>query len=262
MGRWFPVKVDVVVAPNPGLMTGPGTNTWIVSVDGETAIIDPGPMIVEHVERVRSAVGDSRPVAVLVTHGHPDHAPAARPLADDLGVPVVAHGAGGHVTPDRTVADGDTISVGGSALTVVHTPGHTADSISFRLDAALFVGDHVMGGSTVVVEDMAAYMGSLERLKGIGVDRLYPGHGPVIDAPDAVIDEYLEHRRARESEVAAAVSDGAATVSDVVAIVYRDVDPRLHPVAEVSVAAHLRKLEGEGALRFDEASGRIQAGTR
>lgn len=231
-------------------MTGPGTNTWIVDDGGEVAIIDPGPLSDTHGDAIRAAMVGSRPVAVLVTHTHPDHAPAANPLAEEFGIPAVGFGDGPGFAADRTVADGDEIDVGALSLRVVATPGHTRDSICFRLEDDLFTGDHVMGGSTVVVEDMSAYMASLERLVGTGLRRLYPGHGPVIDHPDDILASYLAHRLDRERQIVQALHDGAASVDGVVAMVYEDVDPALHPVAAVSVAAHLRALVADG--RADE----------
>jgi glyoxylase-like metal-dependent hydrolase (beta-lactamase superfamily II) len=240
------LAVESILAPNPGLMTGPGTNTWIVDDGGETAIIDPGPRSEEHGDAIRAAVAGSRPVAVLVTHTHPDHAPEANPLAEEFGIPAVGFGDGPDFAADRRVTDGDEIAVGGLSLRVVETPGHTPDSICFRLGDDLFTGDHVMGGSTVVIEDMGAYMASLERLVGTGLRRLYPGHGPVIDQPDDVLATYLAHRLDRERQIVRALHDGATSVDGIVAMVYHDVDPALHPVAAVSVAAHLRVLVADG----------------
>jgi glyoxylase-like metal-dependent hydrolase (beta-lactamase superfamily II) len=245
------VDVDVVVAPNPGLMTGAGTNTWVLRSQGEAVIVDPGPVIGGHLDEIRLRLEGAATVAVLVTHGHPDHAPAANRLAVELGTEALGRAGAPGFTPDRLVMDGDAIRFGEARLTVVATPGHTADSTSFLTEDALFSGDHVIGGSTVVVEDMAAYMTSLERVAAMGPNRIYPGHGPVIDDPAGVLDQYLRHRRAREAAILDAVNDGATTVDAVVAIVYQDVDARLHPVARISVGAHLHKLADEGAVTFD-----------
>jgi len=240
------LAVERILAPNPGLMTGPGTNTWLVDDGGEVAVIDPGPRLEEHGDAIRAAVAGFRPVAVLVTHAHPDHAPAANSLAEEFGVPAVGFGDGPDFAADRTVTDGDEIVVGDRSLLVVETPGHTPDSICFRLGDDLFTGDHVMGGSTVVVEDMGAYMASLERLVGTGLRRLYPGHGPVIDQPEEVLATYLAHRLDRDQQIVRALHGGATSVDEIVAMVYQDVDPALHPVAAVSVAAHLRALVADG----------------
>jgi glyoxylase-like metal-dependent hydrolase (beta-lactamase superfamily II) len=253
------MKVDLVLAPNPSLFTGPGTNTWIVSDDGEAVVIDPGPVIAEHREATLAALGGLDPVAVLVTHTHPDHAPAANALATELGVPTVARMDGPEFTADRTVAEGDTVEVGGLVVEVMATPGHTPDSTCFRIGDRLFTGDHVMGGSTVIVDDMADYLASLRRLLGIGLKTINPGHGPVIEDAEGIVSEYLEHRLERERQIVDAVEDGAATVGAVVARVYRDVDPSLHPAAAISVDAHLRKLAAEGRVAYgdgDDAWGR------
>lgn len=239
------MPIEQIVAPNPGLMTGPGTNTWIAVSGGESVVIDPGPMIEKHMERVIGAIAGTIPIAVLITHTHPDHAPAANPLAALLGVPAMGRSDGPDFVADRRLADGDVVTFGDSHLAAVATPGHTLDSTCFRLGDELFTGDHIMGGSTVVVEDMAAYMASLELLVDVGLTRMYPGHGPVIDDPDRVVVDYVAHRRAREHAIAAAVDGGADSVEAIVETVYRDVDRALHPVAAVSVAAHLRKLIDE-----------------
>ena len=244
------MNVELVLAPNPSLLTGAGTNTWVVSDAGEAVVIDPGPVIPEHRQSTLLALDDLAPVAVLVTHTHPDHAPAANALADELGVPAVARMDGPGFVADRTVGDGDTVEVGGLAIEVLATPGHTPDSTCFRAADLLFSGDHVMGGSTVIVDDMADYLASLRRLLGIGVRKIHPGHGPVIDDAEAVVTAYIEHRLERERQILAAAAHGAATVAEVVAEVYRDVDPARHRAAASSVDAHLRKLAAEGRVAY------------
>ena len=134
----------------------------------------------------------------------------------------------------------------------IATPGHTPDSTCYRIDDALFTGDHIMGGSTVIVEDMADYIASLHSVYGTGVATIYPGHGPVIDDPDTVIAEYIAHRTEREGQILAAVRAGADSVGAVVEAVYHDVDPSLHPAAALSVNAHLRKLADEGEVTFPD----------
>jgi len=244
------MTVDLVLAPNPSLFTGPGTNTWVVSSDGEAIVIDPGPVIGSHLAAIHAALEGLVPRAVLVTHTHPDHAPAANPLAVDLGVPAVGAAPGPGFRPDRAIADGEGVEFGALVAVAVATPGHTPDSTSYRVGDALFTGDHIMGGSTVIVEDMADYMASLSAVHGTGLARIYPGHGPVIDDPDSLIAGYIAHRLEREAQVLAAVREGAGTVGEVVEGVYRDVDRALHPAAALSVNAHLRKLAAEGAVRF------------
>jgi glyoxylase-like metal-dependent hydrolase (beta-lactamase superfamily II) len=122
------MRIHLVLAPNPGPMTGPGTNTWLVAAAGEAVVIDPGPEIDSHLDAVVAALGDLTPVGVAVTHTHPDHAPGAGPLARRLGVPSMGPVPGGGFSPDRRVADGDLIEIGDEGLAVLATPGHTADS--------------------------------------------------------------------------------------------------------------------------------------
>jgi glyoxylase-like metal-dependent hydrolase (beta-lactamase superfamily II) len=245
------MNIEVVLAPNPGLFTGPGTNTWVITSRGESVIIDPGPVIDSHLSAIRATVSSADVRAVLITHTHPDHAPAANGLAEDLGVPAIGSAAGPEFRPDRLIADGEGVEFGGLEAVCVATPGHTPDSVCFRVGDALFTGDHIMGGSTVVVEEMSDYLESLRRLQSTGLQALYPGHGPVIDAPDATIEEYISHRLQREAQVLDAVGKGAGSLGAVVADVYRDVDPNLHPIAAMSVAAHLEKLSIEGKVEIE-----------
>lgn len=249
------MNVEVVLAPNPGMFTGPGTNTWILSSEGAAVVIDPGPDDPSHRMATLGAVAALRPVAVVVTHHHPDHAPGAGALAGLLGVPAIGPAASPDFRPDRLISDGDVVVCGAIDIVAVATPGHTADSTCYRVDDALFTGDHIMGGSTVIVEDMADYLTSLHKLHGTGLKVLYPGHGPVMHDPDRMIEEYVDHRLQRESQILSAVRAGARTVGDVVQGVYRDVDPMLHPAAAVSVAAHLRKLADDGLVAFEGGSG-------
>jgi glyoxylase-like metal-dependent hydrolase (beta-lactamase superfamily II) len=237
-----------VLAPNPGPFTGPGTNTWVVTDAGEAVVVDPGPVIATHLEAIVHAVGEAAPVAVVVTHTHPDHAPAANPLATRLGVPAIGFAAGPEFDPTETVADGDRIALGGTAMTVVHTPGHTSDHVCLVVDGVMFTGDHVMGGSTVIIEDAAAYLDSLHRVIRVGPDHLCPGHGP--EMPDAVpaVEAVIAHRRRREEEILAAVADGAEGLADIVAAVYPDVPAGLRPAAEQQVRVQVRKLVDERRL--------------
>lgn len=243
--------IDRVLAPNPGPLTGSGTNTWVVASRGEAVIIDPGPIIEPHLDAIRSVVSQTEVCAVLVTHAHPDHAPAANPLATEFGVPAIGSRSGPEFSPDRSVADGEGVGFGGLEAVCVATPGHTPDSVCYRIRNTLFTGDHIMGGSTVVVEDMIDYLNSLRKLQSTGLEALYPGHGPVIDAPDSVIAEYVSHRIEREGQIIAALERGADSLRAIVADVYRDTDPALHPAAALSVTAHLAKLRTEGRVDTD-----------
>lgn len=238
----------LVRAPNPGLFTGPGTNTWIVASAGSAVVIDPGPEIESHREATLAALVSFEPVAVLVTHHHPDHAPAANSLAAALEVPAIGPAPGPGFSPDRLVSDGDVVACGDLEVVAVATPGHTPDSTCYRVGEALFTGDHIMGGSTVIVEDMAEYLNSLRRLQGTAIRILYPGHGDPMPDAQGVIAGYLAHRLERERMILEAVRAGAGTLGTVVETVYRDVDPVLHSAAALSAGAHLRKLAAEGAV--------------
>jgi glyoxylase-like metal-dependent hydrolase (beta-lactamase superfamily II) len=244
------MRVERVLAPNPGPYTGSGTNSYVVSAEGDAVILDPGPVIDGHLAAIERAVDGLVPQAVLVTHTHPDHAPAANVLGDRWRVPVLGYAAGPHFEPTQTLGDGDEVAVGSVALTAVHTPGHTADHLCYRMGRAVFTGDHVIGGSTVIIEDAAAYMRSLRRVLDLAPDRLYPGHGPVIEDGSAAIEEYLAHRLERERQVMAAIGAGGSTVADIVSVVYADVDPSLRNAAAHQVETQLQKLVAEGRLTW------------
>jgi len=242
------VRIERVLAPNAGPFTGPGTNTWLLESDGKVVVIDPGPVSDAHFDAILAAIGRRSVASVLVTHTHSDHAPLANPLARELHVPAYGHAAGPEFDPDLRLTEGSTVTVGGIALEVIHTPGHSDDHLCFLTGRILFTGDHIMGGSSVMVEDMGSYLRSLERLQGLDLDRLYPGHGPEIERPQEVISWYIAHRLQREQEILEAIAGGAIDVDAIVESVYRTVDPSLHPLAARSVAAHLRKLEQEGRM--------------
>jgi len=243
--------VQRVLAPNPGIMTGPGTNTYVVGDLEEVVVIDPGPDDDSHRDAVVAAIGARRVSAVLATHHHPDHWPLARRLCVDTAAPLLAHGLPGVLDPDEVVLDGHEVAAGAVRMRAVHTPGHTSDHLCWYLEEQriLFTGDHVMSGSTVVIAppegNMATYLVSLERTREMAPTLLMPAHGSVIDQPDTVFGDYLTHRRERERQVLHALEPTGSTVAEIVAAVYVDVAEVLHPVARYSVLAHLLKLEGE-----------------
>ena len=243
------MKIERVLANNPGVFTGTGTNTWLLDDgNGHVVVIDPGPVDTTHGRAIVDRIGDRQVEAVLVTHTHIDHAPLANPLARDLCVPAIGHAPGPHFEPDERLLDGAKLEVGNLELLVVHTPGHADDHLCFRAGNALFSGDHIMGGSSVMVDEMGSYLQSLEKLKDTGLERLHPGHGEEMAEPDQVIDWYLAHRRQRHEQVYQAIVDGRQTIDAIVEMIYSDVDKSLHPLAARSVAAHLTLLSDEGRI--------------
>jgi len=254
------VRVERILAPNPGPFTGPGTNTYVIISGGEALIIDPGPLERPHAEAISSALDDLRPRGILVTHTHEDHAPLANPLAADLGVPVYGFAPGPNFKPDLLLADEDCVTFGSEHVQAVHTPGHSRDHLCFLAGDCLFTGDHIMGGSSVVVEDMGAYLASLRKLQELDLARLYPGHGLVMHDPAGIVAGYIEHRLEREQQVLAAIETGASTVVDILQTVYADVDPALHPLAAMSVRAHVAKLVDDGVVQHQGEDGLSLAG--
>ncbi|GMQ93282.1 MAG: MBL fold metallo-hydrolase [Acidimicrobiia bacterium] len=242
--------IEVVLAPNPSLYTGPGTNTYLLSSGSEVLIVDPGPVIDTHAAAIIAAVGERTAVGVVVTHTHPDHAPLANPLAMTLGVPVFGFGPGPEFIPNVPLADGSTVPFGANEIIAVHTPGHTADHLCFRLGATLLTGDHIMEGSSVIIEDAAAYLDSLYRVRDLGVERLEPGHGTGIDDAGKAIADYIDHRNERELQIVAAVTDGAGTVGDIVDVVYAGIPAGLRRAAVHQVGVQLTKLSRDGAISF------------
>ncbi|MBM3345180.1 MAG: MBL fold metallo-hydrolase [Betaproteobacteria bacterium] len=268
-----------ITAPNPGMMTGPGTNSYIIgriSGRGDAtrfAVLDPGPDLPQHVDALLAATG-GRIGWVLATHTHRDHSPAAAMIKARLG-----KGAGVEFIgrpppdeerqdqsfqPDHIVNDGDRISVAGCAIRVIATPGHASNQCCYLLEEEklLFTGDHIMQGSTVVIippdGNMAVYMAALRKLQGEDLEWLAPGHGYLIGAPQVAIERLLVHRQSRENKVVEALRAlGEPGMDALVATVYDDVPPALHPMASRSLLAHLIKLQDEG--RAAEAAGRWRA---
>ena len=243
-----------ILAPNPGRMTGPGTNTYLVGVD-EIAVIDPGPEDASHLEAIIGCGGD-RIRWILCTHTHPDHAPGAAALREATGAQVLAFRSRDGLRVDRRLGQGDHIEATEFRLSVHHTPGHASNHLCFLLEQErmLFSGDHVMEGSTVVIKppdgDMADYLESLARVRALRLRSIAPGHGQLIDEPNRVLDWYIEHRLEREAQVLACVQ--RATRIRIAAIVdelYVGLVPELVPMARRSVHAHLRKLAAEDRVR-------------
>jgi len=272
-----------VIAENPSKFTYRGTGTYVVG-EGDVAVIDPGPVLDSHRDAIAAALDGARVTAICVTHCHADHSPLAAWLAAETGAPTIAFGphpppdpadreaedaAAVKVeestdfafTPDVRVADGDVAATGrGWTLRAVHTPGHTSNHTCFAFEeqAVLFPGDHVMGWSTTVVSppdgDMATYVESLRKVAGRSGDRTYwPTHGPPIEDPQRYVQALIDHRMERERAVLDLVRRGVGEVPAIVAVLYADVDPRLHEPAGRTVLAHLRKLIVDGDVRADGA---------
>jgi glyoxylase-like metal-dependent hydrolase (beta-lactamase superfamily II)/8-oxo-dGTP pyrophosphatase MutT (NUDIX family) len=260
-------RIVRLTAPNPGVMTGPGTNTYLLGdAASGIAVIDPGPAIDAHVQAiVDAAAGPIR--WILCTHTHVDHSPAAAPLAARTGATVLGMRAryperqDPTFAPVRELAHGERIEAGGCVLRVLHTPGHASNQLCFleERERLLFTGDHLMQGSTVVINppdgDMATYLASLRLLLGEDLGYIAPGHGFLMGKPHEMVERVLVHRLARENKVLAGLAAlESAALEDLVPRVYDDVPAGLHPVASRSLLAHLIKLREEG--RAAEAAGR------
>jgi len=257
-----------LLAPNASPFTYTGTQTHIVG-KGEVAVIDPGPDLPAHVEALLDALAGERVAAILCTHTHCDHSPASRPLAQATGAPIIgcaplAIADEGPLTdesfdaayaPGQVLADGEGIEGTGWTLRAVSTPGHTSNHLCFALPevGALFSGDHVMGWSTSIVSppdgDMAAYVASLAKLLDRDDAVYYPAHGPAVTDPKNHVRRLIEHRRGREAQILGHLERGEGRIPVMVADMYSDVDPRLHPAAGRSVLAHLLDMERRGLAR-------------
>lgn len=261
-----------LTAPNPGYMTGPGTNTYLLGNAEGVTVIDPGPADPDHVAAILAAApGPIR--QILVTHTHSDHSPAAALLRQQADVALLGWaprhpGQDGSFVPDREPADGERLSTTVGPLRVLHTPGHAANHLCFLFEpeGMLFTGDHIMQGSTVVISppdgNMATYLQSLERLLDLEMAWLAPAHGFLLDQPHQVIRDLIAHRLRREALVLKALQQAAdgLTESALLARVYTQLLPALRPVALRSLQAHLEKLRDEGRVVQDQAVWRCAGG--
>lgn len=271
-----------VIAPNPGPFTFHGTGTYILG-EGEVAVVDPGPLIGEHVEAILKAVEGERVSHILITHTHIDHSPAAAPLKEATGARTFGygpHGSGPHSSglfeagaeveeggdrdfvPDEVVRDGDMIEGRDWSVEAVHTPGHTSNHLCFALreENALLCGDHVMGWSTTIVSppdgDMGDYLASLDKLKARGHETFWPTHGAPIADPAAYIDALAAHRRERADQVLACIAEGIDTIREMVPRMYaRDVPEEMYPAAARSVFATVIWLLDTGRVACEGPPG-------
>jgi glyoxylase-like metal-dependent hydrolase (beta-lactamase superfamily II) len=285
-GRLVRIAPDVqrLVAPNASLMTGPGTNSYVIG-EPPRAVLDPGPDDPAHIALLQRAV--PRPRFIFVTHTHADHSSGARSLATATGAPIVGLPPPADGRQDETCvpqvrpANDEVLSLapeggedarsgrgvgpafGPIHVRAIHTPGHASNHVCFLLEESslLFSGDHVLDGVTPVIlppdGDMAAYIDSLRRLKTYHPRAIAPGHGRVLANPAEVIDGVIAHRAKREAKVLAVLDAlGCATLDELLPRVYSDVRPELHRIARLSLEAHLIKLAREGRARHRDDSWR------
>ena len=249
-----------ITAPNPSVMTGPGTNSYIVG-DRELVLIDPGPDIESHAKALIEAVGN-RLKWIVCTHTHLDHSPAAHAVKAATGAPIAGAVCAqdgrqdAQFVPDRVLSEGDTVSVPGVTLRAIQTPGHVCNHLCYLYEQRklLFTGDHVMQGSTVVITppngSMRDYLSSLDKVLGLDIAELAPGHGRVIRSPHDEVRKIIAHRLKREAKVLDALKrKSPGSLDELVPLAYDDTPERLYPVARRSLHAHLIKLVQDGKAR-------------
>ena len=258
--------VGRVLGLNPGMMTGPGTNTYLVG-RRYPILIDTGageaeyPALFEQYLRQR---GWQRPERIILTHRHRDHLGGVvqlRELFPNVPVAKMIYRDSGLPEDVDMLRDGDTVEGDGVTLLPVHTPGHASDHLCFYLkeERALFSGDLILNGSTTVIPDedgdLAQYMDSLRRLQSLDIRRIYPAHGPVIEDGPAKIQEFIDHRLLRERQILEVLGGGPRAIPEIVKVVYAEVSTALHRMAAMSVHSHLRKLAAEGRVREETVAG-------
>jgi glyoxylase-like metal-dependent hydrolase (beta-lactamase superfamily II) len=247
-----------ITAGNSSVFTGPGTNTYLIGINKVT-VLDPGPAIEEHIEAISRCSGEIE--RIVVTHTHPDHSPGVKLLQEYFQVPayglITESSKGQDLTfnPDSLLEHDQVISVDGSRLKVIHTPGHASNHLCYLLEeeGMIFTGDHIMNGSTVVISppdgNMKHYLESLEMLKNYNLKTIAPGHGEVLNDPHTVTKWIINHRLDREDKVLRVIKSlGQGDANSLVEEVYDDVSPSLFPIAKWSLEAHLIKLKEDGIL--------------
>ncbi len=257
-----------LVAANAGLMTGPGTNTYLLGAK-DIAVLDPGPDHGGHLQAIMAATAQGVIRWVLVTHTHRDHSPLAAVLAKRTGARLIGLSAPGDgrqdesFKPDHTPRDGERLQMGEIALTAIHTPGHASNCLCYLLEnqRLLLTGDHVLEGVSPVIlppdGDMSAYMDSLAKLDAYDFERIGPGHGRVMDRGKRVVEALYRHRLAREAKVLEKLAQGKETLDQLTPAVYDDVPPERHSWAKLTLEAHLIKLGRDGRVAEHEGRWRI-----
>ena len=244
------MKIRSITASNPGPLTLDGTRTYIL---GDSAVIDPGPADDAHIRAIAAEVPHLQ--TILITHRHADHAPAAGPLKKMFGAHVLApDDVLDDCIVDVRLHDGQVLAVADTKIEVIATPGHTNEHVCFlTAEGDLFTGDTILGRGTTAIfppdGNMADYMRSLQRLRAKEPKRIHPAHGPTREDAVALIDEYIAHRLQREQQVLGALRAGAVTLPEMRERIYESLDPNLHTVAEIQLAAHLIKLAAERRIR-------------
>jgi glyoxylase-like metal-dependent hydrolase (beta-lactamase superfamily II) len=251
--------VGRVLGLNPGMMTGPGTNTYLLG-RRDPILLDTGAGVPEYMNELAGYLAErgwKQPARVVLTHRHRDHlggVPHLRERFRGLRVGKMIHRDAELPDGIDDLRDGATIQGDGVTLRAIYTPGHASDHLCYYLEEenAVFTGDVVLAGSTTVIPaedgDLLDYMSSLKRLQQLGVRRIYPAHGPVVEDGPALIAEYIEHRLLRERQILEVLGDGPATIPAIVERVYAAVPKNLHAMAGQSVASHLKKLAREGRV--------------
>ena len=247
------MKIRSITAPNPGAFTLDGTRTYLL---GETAVLDPGPDVASHVDAICEAMPKLK--MILVTHRHADHVPAAMPLRQATGARILAP----LEQADRRLVGAEVLDIEGTKVEVIATPGHTAEHVCFLTEEGdLFTGDTILGAGTTAIfppdGNMADYIASLRLLRSKNPKRIHPAHGPTREDAVSLIDEYIAHRLEREQQVLKALASGAATIPQLRATIYPDLDPRLHGAAEIQMSAHLMKLVDEGRVLAEKDEYRL-----
>lgn len=269
-----------LLAPNPSPMTGPGTNTYIIGDAHDLVLVDPGPILPDHIDRILTIPGKQQSfAAIIATHPHLDHSAAAPVIAEKTGAPVLAMGTAGSLrsatmqrlagkglssggegvdsafVPDHLLTDGQTISGDFGDLQVLHTPGHMAEHLSLAFGSILFSGDHAMGWSTSLVSppdgDMASYYDSLQKLMARDWSLMLPGHGPSVRHVHRRLEELWSHRKMRESQILAALDQASGNCTQLAQWLYTDTPAALLPAAARNILAHLIDLEERNEVCAD-----------